>query len=44
MPATGVWAVLSAHHEKWTGQRVVLADYDEDQRRLGLCVADFGSV
>lgn len=42
LPATGIWALFAAHLPRWrtAGARVVLADLDEDQGRLDLCVID----
>jgi hypothetical protein len=41
-PATGVWAVVAAELSRWrrTGARVLLADADPDQRRLGTCLLE----
>jgi hypothetical protein len=42
LPATGVWAELAAGLPGWAGRgaRVMLADFDERQRRLSACAVD----
>ncbi|GAA2868984.1 hypothetical protein GCM10010443_34020 [Actinoplanes cyaneus] len=40
LPATGTWLTLAAHATAWRGRRVLLADYDADQQRLGACTVE----
>ncbi len=40
LPATGVWTALAAALTGWRGRRVLLADYDVEQQRLGGCTVD----
>ncbi|MFC5833574.1 hypothetical protein [Nonomuraea insulae] len=42
LPCTGVWSTAARclSDRKEPGERVVLADYDEDQRRLSVCAID----